>query len=145
MSTFTSDAAVRMAGIDLPPVKVKPFVDIEVLSAIEAEILEDSYVYVHCYLDSDVRDMLIRIWRTTFLVDRNSGSKSKLVHAENVSFAPMWTMVPDGKNYNFLLIFSSLPKSCTHFDLIEEVPSSGGFHITNIQRNTRDVYHIDIR
>ncbi|HLT74548.1 MAG TPA: hypothetical protein VKZ68_05665 [Ohtaekwangia sp.] len=145
MSTFTSDAAVRMAGIDLPPVKVKPFVDIEVLSAIEAEILEDSYVYVHCYLDSDVRDMLIRIWRTTFLVDRNSGSRSKLVHAENVSFAPMWTMVPDGKNYNFLLIFSSLPKSCTHFDLIEEVPSSGGFHITNIQRNTRDVYHIDIR
>lgn len=145
MSSLSSDAAVRMAGIDLPPVKVKPFVDIEVLSAIEAEILEDSYVYVHCYLDSDVRDMLIRIWRTTFLVDRNSGSRSKLVHAENVSFAPMWTMVPDGKNYNFLLIFSSLPKSCTHFDLIEEVPSSGGFHITNIQRNTRDVYHIDIR
>ncbi len=145
MSTFSSDAAPRMAGIELPPVKVKPFLDIEVLSAIEAEVLEDSYVYVHCYLDNDVRDMLIRIWRTTFLVDRNSGSRSKLVHAENVSFAPMWTMVPDGKTYNFLLIFSSLPKSCTQFDLIEEVPSSGGFHISNIQRNTRDVYHINIR
>ncbi len=145
MTTFSSGAAVRMAGIELPPVKVKPFVDIEVLAAVEAEVLEDSYVYVHCYIDSDARDMLIRIWRTTFLVDRNSGSRSKLVHAENVSFAPLWTMVPDGKNYNFLLIFSSLPKSCTQFDLIEEVPSSGGFHISNIQRNMRDVYHINIR
>lgn len=133
------------ADVTFPPVKTKPFIDVEVLAAVEAETLEDSYVYVHCYIDSDVKDMLIRIWKTTFLVDKNSGARAKLLHAENVSLAPLWTMVPDGKQFNFLLIFPSLPKSCSHFDLIEEVPTSGGFHIANIQRNMRDVYHINIR
>lgn len=136
---------IAKAEVPFPPVKIKPFIDIEVLAAVEAEILEDSYVYVHCTIDSDVKDMLIRIWKTTFLVDRNSGVRAKLVHAENVSLAPLWTMVPDGQNFGFLLIFSSLPKSCTQFDLIEEVPTSAGFHIANIQRNMRDVYHISVR
>lgn len=135
----------RKPAIAEPPVKVKPAIDIEVLAAIEAEMLEDSYVYVHCYIENDAKDMLIRIWKTTFLVDANSGTRSKLVHAENVSLAPMWTMVPDGCDFNFLLVFSSLPKSCSKFHLIEEVPTSGGFHISDIQRNMNDVYHINIR
>ncbi len=135
----------RAALLPELPVKIKPVIDVQVLASIEAEILEDSYVYVHCYLDNDAKDMLIRIWKTTFLVDQNSGTRSRLVHAENVSIAPMWTMVPDGITYNFLLIFSSLPRSCSQFDLIEEVPTSGGFHISNIQRNTNDVYHINIQ
>lgn len=133
------------AEVPFPPVKVKPSIDTDILAAIEADVLEDSYVYVHCYIDSDVKDMLIRIWKTTFLVDRNSGVRANLLHAENVTMAPMWTMVPDGQQFNFLLIFSSLPKSCNQFDLIEEVPTSGGFHIGNIPRNMRDVYHINIR
>jgi hypothetical protein len=144
MTTSSSDVTAKKGFIAEPPVRIKPAIDIQVLSAIEAEILEDSYVYVHCYLDNDAKDMLLRIWRTTFLVDMNSGSRSKLMHAENVSLAPLWTMVPDGITYNFLLIFSSLPKSCTQFDLIEEVPTSGGFHIQNIQRNMKDIYHINI-
>lgn len=145
MTTYPLNANLRNGLIAEPPVKIKPAIDFQVLAAIEAEVLEDSYVYVHCYLDNDAKDLLIRIWKTTFLVDMNSGTRSRLVHAENVSFAPMWTMVPDGVTYNFLLIFSSLPKSCTQFDLIEEVPTSGGFHICNIQRNLNDVYHINVR
>jgi hypothetical protein len=144
MSSFLPRVTAK-AEVPFPPVRTKPFIDIEVLAAVEAETLEDSYVYVHCYIDSDVKDMLIRIWKTTFLVDINSGVRAKLLHAENVSLAPLWTMVPDGQHFNFLLIFSSLPKSCTQFDLIEEVPTSGGFHIGNIPRNMRDVYHINIR
>jgi hypothetical protein len=139
------NVTTNKAGILLPPVNVKPFIDTDVLSAVAAEMLEDSYVYVHCNIDSDAKDMLIRIWRTTFLIDRNSGTRSKLIHAENVSFAPLWTMVPDSRNYNFLLIFSALPKCCKMFDLYEEVPTSGGFNIQNIQRNMNDVYHINIR
>lgn len=145
MTTYPLDNHLKNALLPEPPVKIKPAIDFQVLASIEAEVMEDSYVYVHCYLNNDVKDMLIRIWKTTFLVDDNSGCRSKLVHAENVSMAPMWTMVPDGVRYNFLLVFSSLPKSCTTFDLIEEVPTSGGFHIPNIQRNMKDVYHIDIR
>jgi len=131
-------------GIVEPPVRFKPSIDIEILSAVAAEAMEDSFVYVHCSLNQTMKDLLIRIWRTTFLVDSHSGARSKLIHAEKVTMAPMWTLVPDGKNYDFLLVFSALSKSCKSFDLIEQVPTSGGFHIPNIQRNMKDVYHIKI-
>jgi hypothetical protein len=127
------------------PVKVKPEVDSDALASIDASVLEDSYVYVHCYFKNSFKDMLIRIWKTTFLIDRTSGVRSKLVHAENISLAPVWTQVPDGSSYSFLLIFSALPKSCQNFDLKEDIPQAGGFFIENISRNQTDVYHITIK
>lgn len=127
-----------------PPVKIKPVVDDMVLTSIEPAVLEDSYVYVHCSFDNTLKDSLIRIWKTTFLVDQSSGAKSSLVHAENISMAPLWTIIPDNSIHNFILIFSALPKTCSRFDLIEEISQPGGFYIKNIQRNTRDVYHVVI-
>lgn len=88
--------------------------------------------------------MLIRIWRTTYLIDKGSSSRSKLVHAENISFAPAWTAIPDKTRYSFLLIFNALPKSCQRFDLLEEISQPGGFFVPDIQRNQTDVYHIDL-
>lgn len=131
--------------VDNPPVKVKPEVDGQVLASIDLSVLEDSYVYVHCSFDNAWEDALIRIWKTTFLVDHSSGAKSPLIHAENISMAPLWTVLADNKTHNFILIFSALPKSCTQFDLIEEIPQPGGFHINNIQRNMLDVYHVTMR
>jgi hypothetical protein len=130
------------AAIDNPPVKVKPEVDDKVLASIEPSVLEDSYVYVHCSFDNVWEDALIRIWKTTFLVDHSSGAKSQLIHAENISIAPLWTFISGNKTHNFILIFSSLPKNCTQFDLIEEISQPGGFYIKGIQRNMLDVYHV---
>ncbi len=127
-----------------PPVKSKPEVDDKILSSIEPSTIEDSYVYVHCSFDNVWKDALIRIWKTTFLVDRSSGVKASLVHVENISIAPLWTVIPDNSVHHFILIFSSLPKSCKQFDLIEEIAQPGGFYIKNIQRNGRDVYHVTI-
>lgn len=128
--------------IQNPPVKVKPAVDDSVLASIQLSVLEDSYVYVHCSFDNSGEDALIRIWRSTFLIDHSSGAKSSLVHAENISIAPLWTIIPDKRIHNFILVFSALPKSCTKFDLIEEIPQPGGFVVRDIQRNLRDVYHV---
>lgn len=130
--------------IEEPPVKTKPEIGIDVLTSISPDVQEDSFVYVHCYFDNLGEEMLIRIWRTTFLIDKSSGSRSFLVHAENITFAPVWTVVPGNIMFHFLLIFSALPKSCTHFDLIEEIPQPGGFFVQNISRNATDVYHINI-
>jgi len=131
-------------GLDDPPIKTKPEVEPEVLTAIDPSVLEDSYVYVHCYFNNTSEDMLIRIWRSTFLIDRSSGSRSSLVHVENISYAPMWTMIPKKGMFTFLLVFSALPKDCTAFDLLEDIPQTGGFFISGIQRNQLDVYHVDI-
>ena len=113
------------------------------MAALAPEAMNDSYVYVHCYLQNEWQDALVRIWKTTFLVDKG-GSKSGLVHAENISIAPMWTLIPDRATHSFLLIFAALPKGCKQFDLVEEIPQPGGFHVSNIQRNQNDVYHIDL-
>lgn len=123
---------------------VKPLVDVETLESIDPQMLEDSFVYVHCHFDNPSDDMLIRIWRTTFLIDRHSAVRSQLLHAENISYAPQWTIIPRKGDFTFLLIFGGLPKSCTVFDLVEEIAQPGGFLVKDIRRNDTDVYHIDI-
>jgi hypothetical protein len=127
------------------PSKVKPEVEDKVLASIEPSVIEDSFVYVHCYFDNSWEEAMIRIWKTTFLVDRVSGAKSSLVHAENISIAPVWTVIPDNRVHTFILIFSALPKTCKVFDLVEEIPQPGGFHVRNIQRNGSDVYHVTMK
>ena len=126
------------------PAKTKPAVDVETLTEIDPHVLEDSFVYVHCYFQNSQKDMLIRIWKTTFLIDKASGTRSKLVHMENISMAPVWTQIPSSGRYSFLLIFNALPRSCQQFDLLEDIPQSGGFFIEGISRNQTDVYHIDL-
>ncbi len=135
---------VRAGGIQDPPVKTKPEIDGEVLASIDPSTLEDSFVYVHCYFENQSDDMLIRIWRSTYLIDRASGSRSKLVHVENISYAPLWTMIPKKGTFSFLLIFSALPKDCLVFDLLEDISQAGGFSVQAIKRNELDVYHVNI-
>jgi hypothetical protein len=116
----------------------------QVATATETMTLEAGHVYVHCYFNNTFKDMLIRIWKSTYLIDQGSGSRSELVHIENISYAPQWTAVPDNQLFHFLLIFSALPKSCMKFDLLEDIPQSGGFHVTDIMRNEMDVYRVDL-
>lgn len=127
-----------------PPAKIKPEVGTEILASISPGTLEEGCVYVHCRCANRGDDLLVRIWRTTFLIDHHSSAKPQLLHAENITIAPQWLLVPKGATHNFLLVFGSLPKTCTQFDLVEEIPQPGGFEIRNISRNERDVYHIDI-
>jgi hypothetical protein len=126
------------------PAIARPTVDPEVMLSISPETLNDSCVYVHCYFQNQWSDALVRIWKTTFLVDHSTGAKAGLLHVENISIAPLWTAIPDNHIHAFLLIFAGLPKSCTLFDLIEEIPQPGGFHVQDIPRNQQDVYHIDL-
>jgi len=116
----------------------------QVATATETMTLEAGHVYVHCYFNNTFKNMLIRIWKSTFLIDQGSGARSELVHIENITYAPEWTSVPDNQLFHFLLIFSALPKSCMKFDLLEDIPQSGGFHVTDITRNEVDVYRVDL-
>lgn len=107
-------------------------------------VQEQGNVYVHCYFSNGSFEGLIRIWRSTYLIDRVSGARAELMHAENISFAPSWTRMPPNKEYRFLLIFSGLPAGCVSFDLVEEIPEPGGFFVSGILRNEKDVYHVSL-
>ena len=130
--------------IESPPVKAKPSVDTDVLFSIRPELLNDSYIYVHCSVGRADQEMLIRIWRTTYLIAKGNTGKAELVHAENITYAPIWTIVPENFDYIFLLIFTGLPRSCKVFDLVEKINQPGNFYIPNIVRNESDVYHVNL-
>ena len=67
-----------------------------------------------------------------------------MIHAENISVYPIWTRIEGKKKYTFTLFFPALPKLCSSFKLLEDIPESGGFHVDLIPRNKTDVYHVTI-
>lgn len=116
----------------------------EQLTSVDTMVLEQGHIYVHCYFTNGPFEGLIRIWKSTFLVDQGSGARASLVHAENITYAPNWTRMAPNREFRFLLVFTGLPSSCTTFNLMEEIPEPGGFFVGDILRNERDVYHVRI-
>lgn len=123
----------------------KPIIAKEILEALQTKIEEEKQVIVHCcFPASPFLGNLIRIWNTTHLIDNTSSHKSKLIHAENITIYPNWTVVPFMKDFWFTLVFSGLPKDCKSFDFKEDIPEEGGFFVRSIKRNPSDIYRIKI-
>ncbi len=123
----------------------KPQIEEKILEDLQSKVDEEKQVIVHCcFPASPFWGNLIRIWKSTFLIDSSTEHKSELVHAENISIYPYWTEVQPMKDYWFTLVFTGLPKDCTSFNLVEEIPQEGGFFISNIKRNSKDVYRVKI-
>lgn len=98
---------------------------------------EERQTIVHCNV---AEDYAYRIWPSTFLIERGTGKRAKLITAFNISFSPEWTL-NDGRG--FTLIFEGLSKNCQLFDLKEMIPEEGGFEIAGIERNHSDVYQVE--
>jgi hypothetical protein len=127
------------------PKKVKKIeVDKQLLEEAKSETDVEKQVIVHCFFNSPLDDSLIRIWRSTYLRDKESSHKSLILTAHNISFYPTWTAVSGGREAKFTLVFSALPKSCAAFDLFEDIPQGGGFFTGLISRNKSDVYSVEI-
>lgn len=129
----------------MPTIITKPKIHIsqEILEQLQTFTQSEGQVIVHCLLYSTIKTgTLVRIWPTTYLMDKHSDHRSTLVTAENITFYPTWQQVPPGKIAHFTLIFSGLPKSCSVFDLLELIPQANGFQASHIKRNETDVYYI---
>lgn len=133
-----------MSIIEIKRPKRKPanITDPELLVDLLQQTEESGQVTVHITYPPAQHEILLRIWRSTYLISRTSSHKSRLLHAENISIAPVWTPVKAGINFNFTLIFEALPKDVFVFDLAEIIPQSGGFFYASIVRNNEDVYRI---
>lgn len=117
----------------------------ETARKLKEETLEEKQVTVHCSFHCPPGPgQLIRIWKTTFLIDKHSSHRSQLLFWDNITVFPYWTPVEPGQAMHFTLIFSGLPSTCTVFDFLEEIPQSGGFFVPSIPRNKSDVYHITL-
>jgi hypothetical protein len=135
-----------MEEVKTKTIKVKPKIKIDekILVAAISDADMEKQVIVHCFYKSSTYDTYIRIWKTTYLRDKDSTHKSKLLTAHNITVFPTWMPLKSGRNAKFTLVFSSLPKDCTSFDMFEDIPEGGGFYTGLIARNMTDVYSVDI-
>jgi hypothetical protein len=135
-----------MVKVKTKTIKVNPKIKIDekILEAAKNEADLEKQVIVHCLVKSSPIDTYVRIWKSTFLRDKDSSHKSKLLTAHNITFYPIWMPVKSGRNTKFTLVFSALPKECTSFDLFEDIPQGGGFYSGLISRNKTDVYSVDL-
>ena len=122
---------------------INPVISDETKKKLAAQIYEEGQVTVHCTISSVSEESCVRIWRTTYLIDKQSDHRSKLLHIEGVSQYPVWTIVPPTRTLHFTLIFSALPGSCKVFDFLEQIPEPGGFVYPGIRRNSTDIYRVD--
>lgn len=102
-------------------------------------VLEHGQVIIHISYNVTSK---VRIWPSTYLVCRQTGSRSKLLQIYNVACYPAWSELE--ANQPFTLIFEGLPKMCHSFDLVEEIPEPNELHISSIARNGTDVYSINL-
>lgn len=135
-----TDTEILEAPIIKRKVKINEEARIQLLSDPE----EESQVVLHFIYRTKLVKTTIRIWNSTFLCDCDSSHRSALVHSENIAIYPVWMDVYASKPVHFTLIFKGLPKSCTKFDFIEDIPEPGGFVVRNIARNDSDIYNLDI-
>ncbi len=121
---------------------------VEICNELRNELLllrnEEQQVIIHCSIYGMDYGDAARIWKSTYLIDKETGKTYKLLFADGISFAPQWTLIPFNKPLEFTLIFKGLPKSCKLFDLVEIIPEEGGFQVLNVKRNATDVYYVTI-
>lgn len=123
----------------------KPKIAPEILAQIEEQFEQEKQVIVHCCFQNNYTlGNLVRIWPSTFLEDKFTGYRSKLIFWENIAVFPYWMDIPPVKEYCFTLVFSGLPKECKVFDFVEEVIQGSGFLVTDIERNETDVYTLKL-
>jgi hypothetical protein len=116
----------------------EPIFKPEISFEIDEAVSEERATIVHCTV---IFDSIIRIWKTTYLI-QNDGSRKQLLYAYHIPEYPNWALVTGG--HVFTLVFEGLDKGCVLFDLLEDIPQPGGFHIEGIRRNKQDVYKVDV-
>lgn len=132
--------AVLTLMIDTPIKEV----DVDFSEEVQSLHSCEAQVIVHCKIFADNIGDRFRIWPATFLQDEMTHAKSKLVHAVNVPYYPMWKIAGHTGWHTFTLVFEALPKTCTTFTLIEEIPEPGAFVVSGIFRNISDIYNIEL-
>lgn len=135
-----ADAPVRgqTAGVPASPaLKVRSVVELQP----EVIAVDPVVVHVRC---APWYSSMVRIWPSTFLLDRDSSFTSELIGCENISLYPQWHKIPPGREHVFTLRFQPMPRSVKVFDLAEIIPEPRGWRFPGIRRKPKDVYWVDL-
>ena len=129
--------------------KITPQPKIEIAKELKeqmrTQVETESQVIVHIKFFTGHTASLLRVWDNVYLQCKDSEIRSKLLFSENIAIYPEMTKIEAYSSLDFTLVFENLPKECSSFDLIEDIPEKGGFHFKSIQRNDSNVYRLRLR
>ena len=115
--------------------------------ALEAQQAE-AQTLVHCsYVSQDKykNGGWVNIFPSTFLVNPDTKDMLALAQAYNVPVSPARHYFKEaGQLKQFTLLFPQVPKHWRRFHLLEVADKGGGFRVTDITRNDRGVYQVQL-
>ena len=115
--------------------------------ALEAQQAE-AQTLVHCsYVSQDKykNGGWVNIFPSTFLVNPDTKDMLALAQAYNVPVSPARHYFKEaGQLKRFTLLFPQVPKHWKRFHLLEVADKGGGFRVTDITRNDRGVYQVQL-
>ena len=115
--------------------------------ALEAQQAE-AQTLIHCsYVSQDKykNGGWVNIYKSTFLVNPDTKDMLALAQAYNVPVSPARHYFKEaGQLKQFTLLFPQVPKHWRRFHLLEVADKGGGFRVTDITRNDRGVYQVQL-
>jgi len=115
-----------------------------ILSALELE----SQTTLHCKIrgaEIYQHGGFANINPNTFLINRQSNERLKLLHAENIPYAPHRYIFRHPNDFlYFTLLFQKIPETWTTFCLYEETAFGDGFFVGEVPKNKSGIYRIRI-
>ena len=121
------------------------------LRRVENLNLQQNQVMIHMTYRAKENGDAIRIWRSTWLEEDTAEESASLyvpriIHVENISFAPTWTRLRKNEVRKFTLIFTGLSKECSEFSIHEKPRSviGSGLFVDGFKRNNTDVYQCSL-
>ncbi len=99
-------------------------------------------VIVHCTIAAEASPGSFFIRRATALVDHATKRTYPLLHTAGIRHEMPDVVKVAGRPLHFTLYFAGLPRSCTHFDMVERTTDAFAFTVRNMERNARDVYRV---
>jgi hypothetical protein len=107
------------------------------------DIQEEAQTIIQCEYSAPKATSTLNIYSTTYLINRSSGAKLRMLSAFNIPYAPYkHDFYAVGERLNFTLIFPRLPEGWEQFDLVEITRVDDPLVCRGILRNSSGVYQI---
>jgi hypothetical protein len=123
-------------------------VDSSILASYEAGLSTESQTIIHCKIKAYEifqQGGWANISPNTYLLNRESNERLKLIYTENIPLAPHRHFFRHPKDcLHFTLLFKKIPETWKTFCLYEETALGDGFFVSEIAKNKSGVYRISI-
>jgi hypothetical protein len=123
-------------------------VDNAIIESYKVQLAVESQTIIHCKIKAF--EMFqhcgwANISPNTYLINRLSNERLKLIYAENIPHAPHrhFFRHPNDTLY-FTLLFQKIPETWTTFCLYEETAMGDGFFVGEVPKNKSGIYRIRI-